>query len=45
MRARNLALTGAHRLAILAYVIVALFPLFWLLKVSKSSPAGVMKII
>ena len=34
MRARNLALTGAHRLAILAYVIVALFPLFWLLKVS-----------
>ena len=34
MRARNLALIGAHRLAILAYVIVALFPLFWLLKVS-----------
>ena len=34
MRARNLALTGAHRLAILAYVIVALFPLFWLLKES-----------
>ena len=34
MRARNLALMGAHRLAILAYVIVALFPLFWLLKVS-----------
>ena len=34
MRARNLALIGAHRLAILAYVLVALFPLFWLLKVS-----------
>jgi multiple sugar transport system permease protein len=34
MRARNLALMGAHRLAILAYVLVALFPLFWLLKVS-----------
>ena len=34
MRARNLALMGAHRLAVLAYVIVALFPLFWLLKVS-----------
>ncbi|MCF3640271.1 carbohydrate ABC transporter permease [Rhizobium sp. TRM95111] len=34
MRARNLVLVGAHRLAILTYVIVALFPLFWLLKVS-----------
>jgi multiple sugar transport system permease protein len=34
MRARNLALVCAHRLAILAYVFVALFPLFWLLKVS-----------
>lgn len=27
-------LTVAHRLAILAYIVVALFPLFWLLKVS-----------
>src|SRR3569833_4701004 len=26
--------TAAHRLAILAYVAVALFPLYWLLKVS-----------
>ena len=34
MRTRNLFLTGAHRLAILLYVAVALFPLFWLLKVS-----------
>jgi multiple sugar transport system permease protein len=31
---RNLAFTLAHRLAILAYVVVALFPLYWLLKVS-----------
>lgn len=34
MRTRSLLLTGAHRLAILAYVVFALFPLFWLLKVS-----------
>lgn len=31
---RNPALTIAHRLAILAYVAFALFPLYWLLKVS-----------
>lgn len=30
----SLLLTIAHRLAILAYVVFALFPLFWLLKVS-----------
>ncbi len=34
MRTRSLLLTGAHRAAILAYVVFALFPLFWLLKVS-----------
>ena len=31
---RKLFLTVLHRLAILAYIVVALFPLFWLLKVS-----------
>ncbi|WP_377293356.1 carbohydrate ABC transporter permease [Rhizobium sp. SG2393] len=30
----RLVLTIAHRLAILAYIVFALFPLFWLLKVS-----------
>lgn len=34
MRTSKLLLTGAHRLAILVYVVFALFPLFWLLKVS-----------
>jgi ABC-type sugar transport system, permease component len=34
MRTSKVLLTGAHRLAILAYVAVALFPLYWLLKVS-----------
>lgn len=34
MRATKILSIGAHRLAILLYVIVALFPLFWLLKVS-----------
>ena len=34
MRTKNVVLTVAHRLAILAYVVFALFPLFWLLKVS-----------
>jgi multiple sugar transport system permease protein len=34
MRSGRLLLTGAHRAAILAYVAFALFPLFWLLKVS-----------
>ncbi|MDF1632366.1 carbohydrate ABC transporter permease [Mycoplana sp. MJR14] len=34
MRSGKLLLTGAHRLAILVYVVFALFPLFWLLKVS-----------
>ena len=34
MQIKKLLLTGAHRLAILAYIVVALFPLFWLLKVS-----------
>ncbi|PZM15463.1 carbohydrate ABC transporter permease [Rhizobium tubonense] len=34
MRAKPVLLTVAHRLAILAYVVFALFPLFWLLKVS-----------
>ncbi|KXF75211.1 ABC transporter permease [Paramesorhizobium deserti] len=34
MRKKRLGLTIAHRLAILAYIVVALFPLFWLLKVS-----------
>jgi multiple sugar transport system permease protein len=34
MRAKAVVLTVAHRLAILAYVVFALFPLFWLLKVS-----------
>ncbi len=34
MRPSRIALTVAHRLAILAYVVVALFPLYWLLKVA-----------
>jgi multiple sugar transport system permease protein len=34
MRTSKLLFTAAHRLAILAYIVVALFPLFWLLKVS-----------
>ncbi len=34
MRTSKVLLTVAHRLAILAYIAVALFPLFWLLKVS-----------
>ncbi|MBB3975729.1 multiple sugar transport system permease protein [Rhizobium azooxidifex] len=34
MRPGKLLLTGAHRGAILVYVVFALFPLFWLLKVS-----------
>jgi multiple sugar transport system permease protein len=34
MRTKTVVLTVAHRLAILAYVVFALFPLFWLLKVS-----------
>lgn len=34
MRLKKLALTLAHRLAILAYVVFALFPLYWLLKVA-----------
>ncbi|HLP65996.1 MAG TPA: carbohydrate ABC transporter permease [Rhizobium sp.] len=34
MRTSKVLLTVAHRLAILAYIALALFPLFWLLKVS-----------
>jgi multiple sugar transport system permease protein len=34
MRAKQAFLTIAHRLAILAYIAFALFPLFWLLKVA-----------
>jgi multiple sugar transport system permease protein len=34
MRPAKILSVGAHRLAILLYVVVALFPLFWLLKVS-----------
>lgn len=34
MRSSRIALTIAHRLAILAYIVVALFPLYWLLKVA-----------
>jgi len=34
MGKKRLGLTIAHRLAILAYIVFALFPLFWLLKVS-----------
>ncbi len=34
MRTSKVLLTVAHRVAILAYIAVALFPLFWLLKVS-----------
>lgn len=34
MRTKKLLLIGAHRAAILLYIVVALFPLFWLLKVS-----------
>jgi multiple sugar transport system permease protein len=34
MRKSRIALTVAHRLAILAYIAVALFPLYWLLKVA-----------
>ncbi|MCQ2006186.1 carbohydrate ABC transporter permease [Rhizobium sp. NRK18] len=34
MRARRIPLIIAHRLAILCYIVFALFPLFWLLKVA-----------
>lgn len=34
MRMKTILMTLAHRLAILAYIAFALFPLFWLLKVS-----------
>ena len=34
MRAEPWLLTLAHRLALLVYIVFALFPLFWLLKVS-----------
>ncbi|MBB4123176.1 carbohydrate ABC transporter permease [Martelella radicis] len=34
MRPKKIALTVAHRLAILVYVVFALFPLYWLLKVA-----------
>ncbi|MCX5512781.1 carbohydrate ABC transporter permease [Kaistia algarum] len=34
MRPKHLGFTVLHRLAILAYIVFALFPLFWLLKVS-----------
>ncbi|THV20928.1 carbohydrate ABC transporter permease [Peteryoungia ipomoeae] len=34
MRTSRIARTIAHRLAILAYIVAALFPLYWLLKVS-----------
>jgi multiple sugar transport system permease protein len=34
MRTKKILLVAAHRAAILLYVVVALFPLFWLLKVS-----------
>jgi len=34
MRKSRIALTVAHRLAILAYIVIALFPLYWLLKVA-----------
>lgn len=34
MNARKLLLVGAHRGAILLYILFALFPLFWLLKVA-----------
>lgn len=34
MRAKQAFLTIAHRLAVLAYIAFALFPLFWLLKVA-----------
>lgn len=34
MRSSRIAMTVAHRLAILAYIVVALFPLYWLLKVA-----------
>ncbi|MGF0540403.1 carbohydrate ABC transporter permease [Agrobacterium sp. ES01] len=34
MRARKIPLILAHRLAILVYIVFALFPLFWLLKVA-----------
>ncbi|WP_275787093.1 carbohydrate ABC transporter permease [Pararhizobium gei] len=34
MTPRNITATVAHRLAILGYVVFALFPLYWLLKVS-----------
>ncbi|MGO4439441.1 carbohydrate ABC transporter permease [Rhizobium sp. RAF56] len=34
MRARTAAFTLAHRLALLVYIVFALFPLFWLLKVA-----------
>ncbi|HEX9447127.1 MAG TPA: carbohydrate ABC transporter permease [Dongiaceae bacterium] len=34
MRKRKIAGIAAHRLAVLVYIVVALFPLYWLLKVS-----------
>jgi multiple sugar transport system permease protein len=34
MRTKKVILTVAHRLAILCYIVFALFPLFWLLKVA-----------
>ena len=34
MTRKRLFLTALHRLAVLAYVAFALFPLYWLLKVS-----------
>jgi multiple sugar transport system permease protein len=34
MRARKVSLIAAHRLAILGYIVFALFPLYWLLKVA-----------
>lgn len=34
MKSSRILLTVAHRLAILAYVVMALFPLYWLLKVA-----------
>ncbi len=34
MTNRKLLLVGAHRIAILLFVLFALFPIFWLVKVS-----------
>ena len=34
MHVRKFSLVAAHRLAILCYVVFALFPLYWLLKVA-----------